>query len=56
MTCILTIGIVLLAMGILMEMAAYQKFSRDFDKRLAEYEAWEAMRRRTPPPLPKGTT
>jgi len=52
MTCILTIGIVLLAVGILMEMGEYQKFSREFDKNLAEYEAFLASR---PPPLPTST-
>jgi hypothetical protein len=47
------LGVGLLFFGLT---SGYGEFSRDFDKRLAEYEAWEAMRRRTPPPLPKGTT
>ena len=52
MTYIIAIGIVLLAVGIFMEMADYQKFSREFDKNLAEYEAFLASR---PPPLPTST-
>jgi hypothetical protein len=60
MTCIITIGVVLLAVGIFMEMAEYQKFSRAFDKHqaqcLAQQEADLRLLRATPPPLPTSTS